>query len=101
MKVQRKMIPAMIAARHVPMKIAAALCVFTGKSQMVGILLSYRGCMNTITRIAAVLTLAAVVGTPLAAQAQFGGAPQPAATSMGEHHHGRRMRDSFIRAVHK
>lgn len=58
--------------------------------------------MNTITRIAAMLTLAATIGLPLAAQAQYDvPPPQPAASGMGEHHHGRRMRDPFIRALHK
>jgi len=48
------------------------------------------------------LTLAAAFGSPLAAQAQSDVPPQPGATSgIGEHHHARKMRDPFIRAVHK
>jgi Spy/CpxP family protein refolding chaperone len=47
------------------------------------------------------LTLAATIGAPLGAQAQTDVPPQPAASGMGGHHHGRHMRDPFIRAVHK
>ena len=53
--------------------------------------------MNNLTRIAAMLTLAASFGFPLVAQAQSDvSSPAP---SMGGHHHGHR--DPFFRALRK
>jgi Spy/CpxP family protein refolding chaperone len=57
--------------------------------------------MKKLISIAAMLTLAATIGSPFAAQAQSDATAQSTGSSMSGAHHGRHHRDPFFRALKK